>query len=79
MRLGILGRMLLPQAVEDVSGIQACIVAELPGDDLQGLGKGVDEQLRLASNSPRMISQVPVQTLKKIHRQFMISAHGSNL
>ena len=53
--------MLLPQAVEDVGGIQTCIVAELPGDDLQSLGKGVDEQLRLASNGARMIPQVPAQ------------------
>lgn len=59
--LRILGGMLLPQAVQDVCSVQAGVVTELPGDDLQSLGKGVDEQLRLAGNGPRMIPQIPAR------------------
>ena len=42
--------MLLPELVENVCGVKARIVTQLPGNDLQGLGISVDEELALPSN-----------------------------
>ena len=37
--------MLDAQAVEDVGGVEAGVVAELPGDDFEGFGEGFDDGL----------------------------------
>ena len=37
--------MLDAQAVEDVGGVEAGVVAELARDDLEGFGKGFDDRL----------------------------------
>ena len=36
-------------------GVKAAVVSQLAGDDLQGAGKGVDEQLRLAGDAARVV------------------------
>ena len=33
------------ESVEDIRGVEAGVVAELAGDDLEGLGKGLDDAL----------------------------------
>ena len=38
------------QAVENVSGVEAGVVAELAGDDLEGFGKGFDDGLLSVRN-----------------------------
>jgi hypothetical protein len=40
----------LPQLVEDVGGVETCVVAQLAWDDLQRLCHGGDDQLFLASH-----------------------------
>lgn len=50
--------MLGAELVEDVGGVEAGVVAELAGDDLQGLGVGADQQLLLAGDGPRVVPQV---------------------
>lgn len=44
----VLQRVLLAQLIQHVSGVKAGVVAQLARDDLQRLGKRVDEQLRFA-------------------------------
>lgn len=46
------------QLVEDVGGVEARVVAQLPGDDLQGLGVRSDEQLLLSRDGPGIVAQV---------------------
>lgn len=46
------------QLVEDVGGVEAGVVAQLPGNDLQGFGVRSDEQLLLPGNGPGVIPQV---------------------
>lgn len=46
------------QLVEDVGGVEACVVAQLPGDDFQGLGVRSDEQLLLSRDGPGIVAQV---------------------
>ena len=53
--------MLLTQLVEDVGGVKAGIVTQLVGDDLQGLGHGPNQQLLLARDGARVVSQVLAQ------------------
>lgn len=50
--------MLRSQLVEDVGGVEAGVVAQLPGDDLQGLGVRSDQQLLFPGDSPGVIPQV---------------------
>lgn len=40
------------QFVEDVGGVKAGVVAQLPGDDFQGLGVRSDEQLLFSRDGP---------------------------
>jgi hypothetical protein len=49
------GRVFLAELVQHVGGIEACVVAQLPRDDLQRLRVRVDEQLRLAVDRARVI------------------------
>lgn len=46
------------QLVEDVGGVEAGVVAQLAGDDLQGLGVRSDQQLLLPRDGPGVIPQV---------------------
>lgn len=46
------------QLVQDVGGVEAGVVAQLPGDDLQGLGVRSDQQLLLARDGPGVVAQV---------------------
>lgn len=46
------------QFVEDVGGVEAGVVAQLPGDDFQGLGVGADEQLLFSWDGPGVVAQV---------------------
>ena len=48
----------LTQFVEDVGGVKAGVVAQLAGDDLQGLGEGGDQQLLLACDGVGVLAQV---------------------
>jgi hypothetical protein len=49
--------MLLPQLVEHVCCVKACVVAQLAWDGLQRLCVRVDEQLRLAGDGARVVTQ----------------------
>lgn len=55
----VLEGMLLAQLVEDVGGIEACVVAELARDDLQSARKRDHEQLLPARYRARMVPQPP--------------------
>lgn len=46
------------QFVQDVGGVEAGVVTQLPGDDLQGLGVCSNEQLLFSWDGSRIISQV---------------------
>lgn len=46
------------QFVEDVGGVEAGVVAQLPGDDFKGLGVRADEQLLLSRDGPGVVAQV---------------------
>ena len=46
------------QFVQDVGGVEAGVVAQLPGDDLQGLGVRSDQQLLFPGDGPGVIPQV---------------------
>ena len=48
----------LSQFVEDIGGIEACVIAELPGDDFQGSGNSTDQHLLLTSDGARHIAEV---------------------
>ena len=50
--------MLGAQLVEDVGGVEAGVVAQLPGDDLQRLGVCTDQQLLLARDGAGVVPQV---------------------
>jgi hypothetical protein len=50
--------VLLTKLIENVGGIEAGVIAELPWDDLESLGHGCDDELLLASNGPRMIPEI---------------------
>lgn len=50
--------MFLSKFVEDVSGIEARIVSNLSGDDFQGLGKGVDDELLFSVDVSGVLSEV---------------------
>ena len=50
--------MLLPELVENVGGVEAGVVAQLPGDDLEGLGHGADDELLLAGDGAGVVAQV---------------------
>lgn len=43
--------MLHPQPVEDVGGVEAGVVAELAGDDLERLSEGFDDRLLFVRNA----------------------------
>lgn len=47
-----------PQLVEDVGGVEASVVTQLSGDDLQSLGVGANQKLLLARNGSGIIPQV---------------------
>lgn len=49
--------VLLPELVEHICCVKAGVVAQLAGDDLQGLGVGLDEQLRLAAVCQGVLAQ----------------------
>ena len=51
-------RMSHPQLVEQVSGVQTSVVADLTGDDLEGLGHRADDELLLAHDRTRVSAQV---------------------
>lgn len=65
--LGMLGS----QLVEDVGGIKAGIVAELPGNDLEGFCVRANQQLLLAGNGPGVVPQV----LGKLHLNGPSTSH----
>ena len=46
------------QFVQDVGGVEAGVVAQLSGDDLQGLGVRSDQQLLFSRDGPGIIPQV---------------------
>lgn len=46
------------QFVQDVGGVEAGVVTQLSGDDLQGLGVRADQQLLLSGDGPGIIPQV---------------------
>lgn len=46
------------ELVEDVGGVEAGVVAELAGNDLQGFGVSADQQLLFAWNGPGIVPQV---------------------
>ena len=46
------------QLVQDVGGVEAGVVAQLSGDDLQGLGVRSDQQLLLPGDGPGIVPQV---------------------
>ena len=50
-------RVFLAEFVEDVGGVKASVVAQLTWDDLQGLGVGRDQQLLLACDGVRVLTQ----------------------
>ena len=54
-------RMLLAQLVQHVGGVEAGVVAQLARDDLQRLGKRVDEELGLARDRARGVAQLPAR------------------
>lgn len=56
MRVLTLG-MLLSQFVQNIGGIETGIVAQLPWDDFERFGNGTDQQLLLASNGARVVTQ----------------------
>ena len=51
--------MLLSQLVQHVCCVEAGVITQLAGDDLQCLGIGADEQLGFASNRSGMIPEMP--------------------
>ena len=53
--------MLLPELVENVGGVEAGVVAKLPGDDLQGLGHGANDELLLAGDGAGVVAQILAQ------------------
>lgn len=52
--LGVFGT----QFVQNVGGVKAGVVAQLPGDDFQGLGVCSDQQLLFPRDGPGIIPQV---------------------
>lgn len=50
--------MLGSQLVQDVGGIEAGIVTELPGNDLKGFSVSSYQQLLLARNGPGVVAEV---------------------
>lgn len=46
------------QFVQDVGGVEAGVVTQLSGDDLQGLSVRSDQQLLFSGDGPRVIPQV---------------------
>lgn len=48
--------MFCSQLVEDVGGIKAGVVTQLPGNDFQGLGIRSDQQLLLSRDGPGVIA-----------------------
>ena len=61
----VLERMLLAQLVQYVCCVKAGVVAELAGDDLQGLCICIDNQLRLAGYRPGVVPQIPAGESKR--------------
>ena len=61
--------VLLAQAVEHVGGVEARVVAQLAGDDLQRPREAVHEELRLARDGPGCVPQLPA------HAQVWFSMH----
>lgn len=59
------------QLVQDVRGVEAGVVAQLSGDDLQGLGVRSDQQLLLSGDGPGVIPQV----LGQLHLNGPASCH----
>ena len=57
----VLVRVLLAQLVQHVGGVEAGVVAQLARDDLQRLGKRVDEELGLARDRARVVAQLPAR------------------
>jgi hypothetical protein len=51
-------RVLLPEFVENIGGIESSVIAQLPGDDFQRTSEGTDQELLLASNAAGYITQV---------------------
>lgn len=47
-----------PQFVQDVCGVEAGVVAQLSGDDLQGLGVCSNQELLFSGDGPRVVPQV---------------------
>lgn len=50
--------MLGSQLVQDVGGIEAGVVTELPGNDLKGFSVSSYQQLLLARNGPGVVTEV---------------------
>lgn len=46
------------QLVQDVGSVEAGVIAQLSGDDLQGLGVRSDQQLLFSRDRPGIIPQV---------------------
>lgn len=71
--------VLLSQLVEDVGGIEPGIVAELAGDDLQGLGKSIDEELTLARDGAGMLAKEARNLLSRGPRGTLSSGSFSSV
>lgn len=50
--------VLHPELVEDVGRVEAGIVADLSGDDFERFGEGADDELLLAHDCARVLSEV---------------------
>lgn len=50
--------MLGSELVQDVGGVEAGVVTQLAGNDLQGFGVSTNQQLLLAWNGPGVVPQV---------------------
>lgn len=61
-----------PELVEDIGCIETSIITQLPGDDLQGLCIGSNEQLLLAWDGSGIIPQV----LGQFHLYSTSSSHN---
>ena len=62
--------MLLPEFVEHVGGVEPGVVAQLPGDDLERLGHGSDDQLLLAGDRARVITEIPEIKNRYVNRSY---------
>jgi hypothetical protein len=71
--------VLLAQLVQDVGGVEAGIVAQLPRNHLEGLGHSADDELLLAGDGAAVVAKI----LRQLHvdgsaaRHHRVVLHGS--